>query len=127
MTTVSALLTWGQWLTSPGFGGAAAVVAAVLALIGVRRASAVQRQNARKDQWWDRLKWAVDLVLSGDEARANAGLAALTAITQAHGFDQDELNFVERIAGLFLEPEESGTLEAEAERREEGTDGSDRN
>jgi len=109
------LLTWGDWLTSPGFGGTAAVVAAVLALIGVRRSTAVQRENARKDQWWDRLKWAVDLVLSGDEAAANVGLAALTAITQAQGFDTDELNFLERITELFLEPDESGTLESELE------------
>lgn len=51
------MLTWGQWLTSSGFGGTAAVLAAVIAFVGVRRTSRVQRDNARKDQWWDRLEW----------------------------------------------------------------------
>lgn len=117
------LLTWGQWLTSSGFGGAAAVAAALVAFIGVLRASAVQRENARKDQWWDRTKWAVDLVLSGDEASANVGLAALAAITEAEGFDRDEINFLRRITDLFLLEDESGTLEAGIGQGEEDTDG----
>ena len=115
------LLTWGQWLTSSGFGGTAAVLAAALALIGVRRSSAIYRENARKDQWWDRLKWAVDMVLSGDEQRANVGLAALSAIAEAQGFDRDELTFLRRVTDLFLLEDESGTLE-----REPGTESADR-
>lgn len=121
------LLSWGQWFTSAGFGGTAAVIAALLALIGVRRAAAVQRENARKDQWWDRLKWAVDLILSGDESSANVGLAALAAIAQAQGFDDDELNFLQQISSLFLGPDESGTLDGEPEQQpEEEADGDDR-
>lgn len=125
---MTALLTWGEWLTSAGFGGTAAVVAALLALVGARRSAAVQRENARKDQWWDRLKWAVDLILSGDEPSANVGLAALAAITQAQGFDADELDFIERINSLFLEADESGTLDVESQqgqRFEEGKEDAD--
>lgn len=110
---IAPLLTWGDWLTSAGFGGTAAVVAAVIAFFGVRRAAATQRENARKDHWWDRLKWAVDLVLSGDEGKANVGLTALLAITEAKGFDRDEWNFLRRIADLFLATDPSGTLEAD--------------
>lgn len=115
MLTVVPLLTWGQWLTSPGFGGSAAVVAAVITFVGVRRAAAVQRENARRDQWWDRLKWAVDLALSDDEATANAGLEAMRAITETEGFDDDELNFIAHITDLFLLDTESGTLEQDQE------------
>lgn len=123
---IAPLLTWGDWLTSPGFGGTAAVVAAVIAWLGVRRSTRVQsqtasrvlraeRENARKDQWWDRLKWAVELALSSDEATSNAGLEALRAINETEGFDRDELNFLARIADLFLADAESGTLEPDEE------------
>jgi hypothetical protein len=125
------LLTWGDWLTSSGFGGTTAVVAAALAFLAARRSAAVQRENAHKDQWWDRLKWAVELALSGDEAGANVGLAAFTAIAQAEGSDADELEFIKRINGLFLATGKSGTLEEVesyqgSEEGEEDPDGLDR-
>jgi len=110
------LLSWGEWLTSPGFGGAAAVVAAVIAFLGVRRSTATQRENARKDQWWDRLKWAVELALDPDEAKAHAGLEALQAMTETtQGLDEEELSFLARITDLFLVEDESGTLEQDQE------------
>lgn len=121
------MLTWGQWLTSSGFGGAAAVLAAVIAFVGVRRTSRVQRDNARKDQWWDRLKWAADLILSGDEDKANVGLSALDAIAKTPGFDADEQRFLRAVTQLFLLDDESGTLDSGTgydENRGEETHGS---
>lgn len=120
------LLTWGAWLTSSGFGGTMAVSAALIAFLGVSRTATTQRENARKDQWWDRLKWAIDFVLSGDEDKANVGLTALAAITEAEGFDRDEWNFLRRIADRFLGPAPSGTLEQAGQiMGEEATDGDD--
>lgn len=123
------MLTWSQWLTSAGFGGTAAVLAAGIAFIGVRRTSRVQRDNARKDQWWDRLKWAVDLILAGDEAKANVGLSALDAIAKTPGFDADEQRFLRAVTQLFLLEDESGTLEPDhdpdQDLGEEATHGND--
>ncbi|MFV0375654.1 hypothetical protein [Microbacterium sp.] len=51
------------WLQTPGFGGAAAVAAAMIAFAGVYRQS---RLNA----WWQRAEWALDvLVRSNLDAR----------------------------------------------------------
>lgn len=105
-----------DWVRTPGFGGAAAVAAAVVAFLGVRRSNATQRENARKAQWWDRLKWAVELALSPDEAQSAAGLTALEAITEATGFDPDEANFIANIANLFLGGDPSGRLEGEEDQ-----------
>ena len=111
-------ITWGQWLTSPGFGGAAAVLAAALAFSGVARASAVQRENARREHWWDRLKWAVELLRSAEPIDVEVGIEALTAITEADGFDTDEMNFLSHITRHLLPRPSSGTLETPPDEEE---------
>lgn len=50
------LLAWGTWLTSPGFGGTTAVVAAAIAFVGVGRTVGVQREAHRKQQWRERAR-----------------------------------------------------------------------
>lgn len=95
----------------------------MIAFFGVRRAAATQRENARKDHWWDRLKWAIELVVSGDEDKANVGPTALLAITESKGFDRDEWNFLRRISDLFLAIDASGTLAiGEGEEEPDGHD-----
>lgn len=111
-------LTFGGWLTSAGFGGFAAVVAAAIAYAAARWTARVHRDSSRHDQWWDRLKWAVELALSAEPARSAAGLRALAAIMDATGFDEDELKFIANIAGGFLVDGQSGTLESEEDADE---------
>jgi len=111
MATVA--ITAGEWLKSPGFGGLAAVVAASIAYVGVRRSTAVQRKNARTDQWWDRLKWAVELALSPEPTKYKAGIRALEAVIDATGYDADEATFVANVADVFVEADGSGTLDSE--------------
>lgn len=103
----------GEWLRSPGFGGVAAVCAAGIAWIGVRHSVAAQQAAARGDQRWDRLKWAVDMVLSGKETASVASLTALDAITDvpvAKGEDEGD-RFARRITEVFLEGAAQGILE----------------
>lgn len=78
-------LDWlGAWAQSPGFGGLAAVVAAVIAYRAARKAADTQRVNAaadraqreraeRKNQWWARAQWALDLTLSQDTETRTVG------------------------------------------------------
>lgn len=111
-------ITFGDWLTSAGFGGVAAVVAAAIAYAAARWTARAHRDSSRRDQWWDRLKWAVELALSPEPARSAAGLRALEAIMDATGFDDDEWKFIANIADVFLGEDLSGTLESEEDADE---------
>ena len=70
----------GQWLMSPGFGGLAVVVAAVVAFWGVSRTVKVQRDANRKQQWWERARWALDLTLYDDSTTRAVGFEVLAAL-----------------------------------------------
>lgn len=110
---IASELALGDWLTSAGFGGAAAVAAAAIAYAAAWRTARAHRDSSRRDQWWDRLKWAVELALSPEPTRSAAGLRALEAIMDATGFDDDEWKFIANIADVFLVDDRSGTLESE--------------
>ena len=95
-------ITWAQ---SPGFGGAAAVVAAGLALAGAVWASRVQRNNAkadrnlkektdRKDQWWQRAKWALDYTLSDDPEKRVVGFKVLEALGNSEWANEHEADVI---------------------------------
>lgn len=81
----------GEWLLSPGFGGATAVVAAVIAGLiarGNRRSEAAQSRadrdaentRAREARWWEQARWAAALTVEPDERSVALGNAALSAL-----------------------------------------------
>lgn len=109
-------MSFVDWLSSPGFGGAAAVVAAAGAFIGTRVGVATQRRNARADRWWDRTEWAVDMAISDDERAVTAGLEAMDVLVRLpsiDGPDEDELEFLGRVADTFLVDAEAASLGAQ--------------
>lgn len=69
--------TLGAWLLSPGFGGAAAVVAASVAFYGTRLNRRSAERRAREGRWWDQARWATDLLLKDDDDAVGMGIAAL--------------------------------------------------
>ncbi|TPW77579.1 hypothetical protein [Schumannella soli] len=69
------------WLTSPGFGGFAAVVAATIAFAAARHQAASQRQAERKEQWWKRAEWALNLTLSDESAIREVGYETLRSLS----------------------------------------------
>ncbi|MCG8656765.1 hypothetical protein [Yimella sp. NH-Cas1] len=86
----------GDWLMSPGFGGAAAVVAASLAFTGAWLSRRSENNRAREERWWAKARWATELVnTSGTEA---LGIAALDQLV-------DEASDVEaaKFASIALE------------------------
>lgn len=109
--------SWGDFFQSPGFGGVAVVVAALITARGVKRsvlatreathaqkeanAEAVTTQRradirrdeaARRDQWWARAQWALNLILSDRQAADRAvGHAVVEALAKSHYADTDEL------------------------------------
>ena len=95
MPTIVLLSAWVQtptslldewfftWAQTPGFGGAAAVVAAVIAFMAAWRQSKVQRQAQRKEQWWKRAEWALNLTLSDDTETRTVGFQTLKALSES--------------------------------------------
>jgi len=69
----------GRWLLSPGFGGAAAVMAASLAFWAARLNRSSENKRAREERWWGQARWAADLLLQ-DEDRQALGIAALAQL-----------------------------------------------
>lgn len=100
-----------EWLTSAGFGGTAAVVAALVAYLGVRKTVRQQRLNARKDQWWERARWALDRTLSEDSRVRAVGFSVLEALGDSeyaaeHEFDVVDAAMDAQLAG-YADPRET--------------------
>lgn len=88
------------WLTSPGFGGMAAVVAAALALAGARH-------QARLNAWWQRVEWAVTLYVNpkATEIERRTGASALEYLQESRLARSDEKGFVGAVVeAVTLDP-----------------------
>ena len=84
VTIADSTLDWlREWLLSPGFGGAAAVLAAVIAFLAARRQAEVNRIAGRKEQWWKRAEWALNLTLSDKSENRIVGLDTLDALSRS--------------------------------------------
>ena len=101
--TVHAGFAWQDWVMSPGFGGLAAVVAAVVAFLGVGRTVKAQREADRKQQWWDRARWALDLTLAEDTTTRTIGLEVLDALSRSEYAGQHEFEVVDAAITPTLE------------------------
>jgi len=106
------------WIRSPGFGGVAALVAAVIAYRAARRAAVVQKSNAdgdrtqrerseRKNQWWQRAQWALDLTLSEDTEARTVGFKVLRALAESEWADEHEADIVAAATDRALETQGS--------------------
>jgi len=94
----------GEWLSSPGFGGLAAVVAAAIAYRGVRRTVGQQQEAARKQQWWDRARWALDLTQDDDNEVARlVGLEGLEALAESEYAEQHEAEVISAAVAPLLD------------------------
>ncbi len=72
------------WVTV--LGSAAPYVAAAAILVVGWISMRQKQRNDRRDQWWKRVQWAADLILSAGEPERIVGMAALVAII--HQADQ---------------------------------------
>jgi hypothetical protein len=66
--------------TGPPAAGFFALIGAGLAYGAATVAARVSRRSAERQEWWDRAKWALDLVMSSDEADREVGLAAIEVL-----------------------------------------------
>ncbi|QIS40519.1 hypothetical protein GW571_15075 (plasmid) [Clavibacter capsici] len=73
---------WRQFWSGPPVAGLFAVAAAAVAFYPALRSTRIARENAAREQWWNRAEWALGLASSSnrdDRQVANDALAALLA------------------------------------------------
>lgn len=93
---------WETFLRSPGFGGTAAVVAALIAFWAAARSRRAENERARETRWWEQARWAVELIRTTDPGEedhsVSLGVAALNHLV-------DEADEVEaaRFARIVLD------------------------
>jgi hypothetical protein len=77
------VLGWlNEWTQTAGFAGIAAVIAAVIAYLGVRRTNRNDAEVAAANQWWDQARWASERLGLDDQSVA-IGLAAFDELLEA--------------------------------------------
>lgn len=123
MTVIDSLLYWVQ---TPGFAGVAAVIAAVIAFIAASRQSRITREAHRKEQWWARAQWALDLTLSDRAENREIGLRTLLALAQSEWAAENEGDIIAAATAWSLEsptaPPSQGALPSPRERKEPPSD-----
>lgn len=93
---------WRSFITSAGFGGVMAVIAAVIAYAAARHSAKSARAQAeedrkqrklsdRKEQWWARAEWALNQVVSGD---SEIGYRMLNALGESEWADEHEADVI---------------------------------
>lgn len=95
--------------------GSAAVVALIVGL-----ATLWQRNRTdKRDQWWKRAQWALDLTLDEDPIRQAVGLRALQYLANSKLAGRDEAAMLE---AAWAEPlaDEAGTSDTENNNDERG-------
>ena len=118
-----------EFVTSSGFGGVAAVVAATIAFLAAGRTSSRARRTAVEQQWWQNVRWLVDRIegeLTDDGFRATVDALALMG-KQAPG--TEESLYVQRIlevlSGSLVDAGE-GAAEESVNDDVGGNDGAER-
>lgn len=90
---------------SPGFAGCLAVVAAVIAYTATTK-------NARKEQWWKRAEYALNLTLAEEETTQITGLEMLDALESK---TKPERAFIEAATQWFLDKGPTGVTAGPAD------------
>jgi hypothetical protein len=122
VSTTTASFTWGGFLMSPGFGGTAAVIAAGVAYLGVVRNVRAHREANRKQQWWERARWALDLTVSDDSSTRAVGFSVLDALARSEWAGEHEAEVIDAAVDAALESYFSQDLVEDGESPSSATD-----
>lgn len=71
---------WRDFLSGAPVAGLFAVVAALIAYKAASAGAEASREASRREEWWDRASWALDLARSDEGANREIGLRALQAL-----------------------------------------------
>ena len=92
-----------NFFLSAGFAGILAVVAAGIAFFASTR-------NSKRERWWKRAEYALDLVLSGDEGKQLVGIKMLNTLKTR---DTGEADFLKAASDLILDPDSAGVTDTD--------------
>lgn len=133
-TWIPSTIAWiDAWIRTPGFGGAAAVVAALIAYRGAARsrlsedARAVKNRDdenkrALEARWWEQARWTVRLLSSANQSEVALGIQALAQLMD-EAADAEAGRFARLAMLTILEPEATSTspgLDAPAGQEQTG-------
>jgi hypothetical protein len=93
----------------------APLLAAVIAAWIAWRTLAQRREADRRDEWWKRTQWAIDLAMDRDFSRAVVGLVALKHLAASNLCTDEDYELLDKIGGAKID---ALTLSEESARRE---------
>ena len=93
----------------------APLLAAIIAAWIAWRTLAQRREADRRDQWWKRTQWAIDLAMDRDFSRAIVGLVALKHLAASDLCTDEDYEMLDKIGGAKID---ALTLSEESARRE---------
>jgi hypothetical protein len=107
--------SWAEFLTSPGFAGVMAVVAASIAGFFVSRQLRQARRQHADERWWESLKWTYEIISGGESRSTQLGpdvpvsllLALQQEATGKHGTQLQRSTIGALAAVLSTTPEAS--------------------
>ncbi|MFB7252380.1 hypothetical protein [Microbacterium sp. NPDC056234] len=73
---------WRDFWSGPPAAGLFAVVAAVIAFFPAYRSTRITRENAAREQWWNRAEWALSQAVSDKQADREVANSALVALSE---------------------------------------------
>jgi hypothetical protein len=81
----------------------APLLAAVIAAWIAWRTLAQRRHADRRDQWWKRTQWAIDLAMDRDFSRAVVGLVALKHLAASDLCTDEDYEMLDKIGGAKID------------------------
>lgn len=93
----------------------APLLAALIAGWIAWRTLAQRREADRRDQWWKRAQWAIELAMDRDFSRAVVGLVTLRYLATSDLCTDDDYEMLDKIGGAKID---ALTLSEESIRRE---------
>jgi hypothetical protein len=73
---------WRSFWSGPPAAGLFAVVAACIAFFPAYRSTRIARENAAREQWWNRTSWALGRAASGNRTDREVANEALLALSE---------------------------------------------
>jgi hypothetical protein len=110
---------WLQYVTA--FSPLSTLVAAAIAGWIAWRTLAQRREADRRDQWWQRTQWAIDLAMDRDFSRAVVGLIALKHLAGSDLCTADDYEMLDKIGGAKIDALTLSEKSAEREVQNEPT------
>lgn len=91
---------WRDFWSGPPAAGLFAVLGAFVAFGAARVAASTAKRAAKREEWWDRAEWALNLAMSDKGSDRDVGLAAIEIVIQEA--TDTEAEMVNAVTSLLL-------------------------